>query len=147
MKLLSPHGFIFQLRDEWVMLDLRLAELYEIEPDVLRDTIRKNIDRFPTNSMFILTREEYDFLRTEFAILEREGLGRYNQYISYGYPEKGAFAFGEQGLRILERLRLFDNPNEKNQYLIEQNVIKQNAIIKQNDSIVLELRVKEIFDH
>ncbi len=129
MELQILHGnILFQLREAWVVLDLRLAELYEIEPDVFKETVRTNIDRFPADSVFELTREEYDFLRMQFASLEREGRGVYSKYIVFGFPKNGPFAFTEQGLNILASV--LNSPN----------------VIKQNDSIVLALRVDEIFN-
>lgn len=68
---------------------------------MLKEAVSKNIDHFPADSLFELTREEYDFLRTQFATLEREGRGMYSKYIVFGFPEKGPFAFTERGLNIL----------------------------------------------
>ena len=49
---------IVVLRDEKVMLDKDLAELYSVETKQLKRAVRRNIDRFPADFMFELTREE-----------------------------------------------------------------------------------------
>jgi hypothetical protein len=49
---------IYLIRGEKVMLDRALAELYEVETRVLNQAVRRNRDRFPTDFMFELTREE-----------------------------------------------------------------------------------------
>ena len=49
---------IYLIRGEKVMLDRDLAALYEVETRVLNQAVRRNIDRFPIDFMFELTREE-----------------------------------------------------------------------------------------
>ena len=49
---------IFLIRGEKVMLDRDLAELYQVETRNLNQSVRRNIERFPPDFMFELTREE-----------------------------------------------------------------------------------------
>lgn len=49
---------IFLIRGEKVMLDRDLAALYEVETRVLNQAVRRNLERFPSDFMFELTREE-----------------------------------------------------------------------------------------
>ena len=49
---------IYLIRGQKVMLDRDLAELYDVETRVLNQAVRRNIDRFPDDFMFSLTREE-----------------------------------------------------------------------------------------
>jgi hypothetical protein len=49
---------IFVLRGKRIMLDRDLAHLYGVETRVLNQAVRRNLDRFPTDFMFSLTREE-----------------------------------------------------------------------------------------
>ncbi len=51
-------GKIFLVRSQKVMLDRDLAKLYGVETRVLNQAVRRNIDRFPEDFMFRLTREE-----------------------------------------------------------------------------------------
>lgn len=51
-------GKIFLIRGQKVMLDRDLAELYGVETRVLNQAVRRNIDRFPSDFMFSLTRDE-----------------------------------------------------------------------------------------
>ncbi len=59
------------------MLDLDLAKLYGIETMVLKQAVRRNIDRFPADFMFELTIEEYRSLRSQFVTLKR---GQHSEY-------------------------------------------------------------------
>ncbi len=54
---------IHVIRGQKVMLDIDLAELYEVETKRLKEAVRRNIDRFPLDFMFELTQQEYNFLR------------------------------------------------------------------------------------
>ena len=49
------------------MLDFHLAELYEVETKRLKEAVKRNLNRFPSDFMFELTRNEYNFLRSQFA--------------------------------------------------------------------------------
>ena len=52
---------ILLIRDEKVMLDHDLAELYEVKVKVLNQAVKRNIERFPIDFMFQLTTEEAEF--------------------------------------------------------------------------------------
>ena len=58
---------IFTIRGVQVMLDRDLAELYEVETKVLNQAWKRNIERFPEEFCFQLTKEEVEILRSQFA--------------------------------------------------------------------------------
>ena len=68
---------IIVLRGERVILDRDLAEMYPVEPRVLKQAVRRNIDRFPNNFMFELNKKEQDSLRSQFVTLKR---GQHSNY-------------------------------------------------------------------
>ena len=72
---------IIFLRSEKVLLDLDLAELYGVETKQLKRAVRRNIDRFPPDFMFELTKEEYDSLRYQFGTL----VGDFINTLTYYY--------------------------------------------------------------
>ncbi len=55
------------------MLDFDLAELYEVETKVLNQAVKRNIDRFPDDFMFKLTKEEWRSQRSQIVTFERIG--------------------------------------------------------------------------
>jgi hypothetical protein len=83
---------IYLIRGHKVMLDSDLASLYDVETSNLNKAVKRNIDRFPEDFMFQLTREEAESLRFPFGISKKEGSGgrRYHPY-----------AFTEQGVAML----------------------------------------------
>jgi hypothetical protein len=58
---------IIILRGERVILDRDLAEMYGVETRVLKQAVRRNIERFPDDFMFELTKKEQDSLRSQFV--------------------------------------------------------------------------------
>jgi len=92
MQLQTIQNKIYEIRGQKVMLDFGLAELYETETKRLKEAVRRNIDRFPSDFMFELTRGEYNAIRTQFATLEK-GRGKYSKF--------NPFAFTEQGVAML----------------------------------------------
>jgi len=79
---------IFEIRGQKVMLDFDLAELYETETRVLKQAVKRNLDLFPEDFMFVLTRIEYNSLRSQFVTLEK-GKGKYSKYLPFAFTEHG----------------------------------------------------------
>jgi len=83
---------IYEIRGHNVMLDFDLAEMYDVETRVLKQAVKRNIDRFPEDFMFELTRNEYNSLRSQIVTLDK-GRGKYSKF--------NPFAFTEQGVAML----------------------------------------------
>ena len=81
---------ILLMRDEKVMLDFHLAELYGIETRVLKQAVKRNIERFPDDFMFELTEDEINKLVSHLVIPSKS-------YTGGAVP----FAFTETGVAML----------------------------------------------
>jgi hypothetical protein len=79
---------IYLVRDQNVMLDEDLAELYSVPTSRLNEQVTRNLDRFPEDFMFQLTREEALSLRSQNAIL-KSGRGRHRKYLPRAFTEHG----------------------------------------------------------
>ena len=77
---------IYEIRGQRVMLDFDLAELYQVETRVLNQAVKRNIDRFPEDFMFRLTKEEC--LRSQIVILNMEQ-GKHLKYMPNAFTEMG----------------------------------------------------------
>ena len=66
---------IFEIRGYKVMLDFDLANMYEVEKKVLKQSIRRNSNRFPSDFMFELTEYEMNSLRSQIVSLKNKGRG------------------------------------------------------------------------
>ena len=81
---------IYTIRNQQVMLDRDLAELYGVKSIRLREQVKRNIERFPTDFMFRLSQNEVDFMVSQNAIPSKQHLGG-------NLP----FVFTEQGVSML----------------------------------------------
>lgn len=84
----SVATLIYFLRGEKVLLDSDLAILYDVPTKVLKQAVRRNIDRFPEDFMFELTETEYDSLRSQFVTIN-EGRGKHTKYLPMAFTEQG----------------------------------------------------------
>ncbi|HNW74704.1 MAG TPA: ORF6N domain-containing protein [Bacteroidales bacterium] len=82
-------GLIHLIRGEKIILDSDLARLYEIPTKVLKQAVRRNNDRFPSDFLFILNPDETCNLRSQFVTS------------SWGGSRYKPFAFTEQGVAML----------------------------------------------
>lgn len=64
MELQVIQNKIFEIRGHRVMLDFHLAEMYEVKTKVLKQAVKRNIQRFPSDFMFELDNDEYQQLVT-----------------------------------------------------------------------------------
>lgn len=77
---------ILLLRGKKVMLDRDLAGLYEVTTGNLNKAVKRNIERFPDDFMFQLTKNETDSLRFQFGSLKR---GQHAKYLPRAFTEQG----------------------------------------------------------
>ena len=87
---LNIQNKILTIRGQQVMLDKDLAELYQVENRALKQAIKRNIDKFPDDFMFVLTDPEIDFMVSQNVIPSRQHLGGAKPYV-----------FTEQGVSML----------------------------------------------
>jgi hypothetical protein len=102
---------ILEIRGKKVMLDIDLATIYEVETRVLKQAVRRNMDRFPNDFMFELTIEEMNNLVSQFVIPTLNHFG-------------GAkpFAFTEQGVAMLSSVL-------KSKKAIQMNIAIMRAFV------------------
>mgnify|MGYP000132216507 CR=1 FL=1 len=76
------------IRSTKIMLDYDLAEMYGVETKRLKEAVRRNIDRFPEDFMFELSKEELEYLRSQFATLEKQERGKHSKYLPFAFTEQ-----------------------------------------------------------
>ena len=82
---------IFLLRGQRVMLSVDLAALYEIEPRVLVQAVKRNISRFPDDFMFQLSKDEFHVLKSQIVTSNWGGLRRATPLRVHGARCRDAF--------------------------------------------------------
>ncbi|MEN9698886.1 MAG: hypothetical protein RLZZ301_84 [Bacteroidota bacterium] len=79
---------ILEIRGKRVILDYELAKLYNVETRVLKQAVRRNIERFPPDFMFELTKQEWDVLRSQ-NVMFKNGKGNSPKYLPFAFTEQG----------------------------------------------------------
>jgi len=80
---------IYLVRGQKIMIDADLAEMYGVETKRLNEQVKRNLDRFPEDFMFLLTEKEYENLKSQ------------NATSSWGGRRKLPYAFTEHGVLML----------------------------------------------
>ena len=83
VKDISKH--IYTIRGVKVMLDMDLAELYEVETRIIKRNVRRHLKRFPSDFMFELSYQEFKDLRSQFGISKKGG----TRYMPMAFTEQG----------------------------------------------------------
>ncbi len=122
---------IYMIRNQKVMLDRDLANLYNVETRVLKQAVRRNIKRFPKDFMFELTKEEFENWRSQIVTSKNDNKGlRY-----------APFVFTEQGIAMLSSVLNSDHAIAVNIQII-RIFIKVRQVL--TDTIPLQLEIKKI---
>lgn len=116
-------GFIYFLRGERVMLDVDLAKLYMVETRTLKQSVRRNIDRFPADFMFELTDEEISWVVSQNVIPSRK-------YFGGAKP----FAFTEHGVAMLSSVLNTDRAIMVNIAII-RTFVKLRQMLQENKDL------------
>jgi len=80
-------NMIYEIRGQKVMLDRDLANLYGVETFNLNKSVKRNIERFPDDFMFQLTKDEWENLIFQFGISSKQHGGR--RFLPYVFTEQG----------------------------------------------------------
>jgi len=83
---LEIQEYIHHFRGKAVILDRDLAHLYGVEPRALNQAVKRNRERFPSDFMFQITKEESGSSRSQNVILKK---GRNLKYLPYAFTEQG----------------------------------------------------------
>ena len=123
---------IYILRDMRIMVDRDLAELYGVETKRLKEAVRRNMQRFPSDFMFEMNDEEFRNWRTQFASSNSEVMGlRYHP-----------FCFTEQGVIMLSCLLNSERAIAVNIQII-RIFTKMRELLLTNKEVLLQLEMLE----
>ena len=119
-ELILIENKIYEVRGTKVMLDFDLAELYGIETRTLKQAVRRNIERFPEDFMFMLTKEEANNLIH---------IGVSQNVISpeYNVGSTNIFAFTENGVSMLSSVRYRDGELRSIDRYLEQDAANMDV--------------------
>ena len=130
---------IYEIRGQKVMLDFDLAEMYEVETRVLNQAVKRNIERFPEDFMFQLTKEETLNWKSQIVMSNSIKMGM----------RRSPYAFTELGVAMLSSVL-----NSKAAIQVNMSIMRAFVAIRQlitNPPIdrvgELEKQMKELKDY
>ena len=128
---------IIVLREEKVMLDVHLAELYGVETRALKQAVRRNMDLFPKDFMFVLTEKEVEIVVSQNVIPSKQHLGGSNP-----------FAFTETGVAMLSSVLKSKRAKEMNIAIMRAFVALRKMLLS-NTELRLEIEYikKKVDNH
>ncbi|MCR4799678.1 MAG: ORF6N domain-containing protein [Bacteroidales bacterium] len=131
---------IYEFRGQKVMLDFDLALLYQVETKRLKEAVKRNIDRFPEDAMFVLTEDEFLSLRSQFATSNKRGGTRYMP-----------FAFTELGISMLSSVLSSSIAVKINLQIMRTFIaLKHYVVEKKTENLKIEnlsLRIDKLNDY
>ena len=113
---------IFEVRGCRVMLDYHLAELYQVETRALKQAVKRNIERFPDDFMFVLTKEEANLLLSI-------GVSHFVIPPDYNFGVAMPMAFTEQGVAMLSSVL-------RSKVAIEVNISIMRAFVLMRQMVI-----------
>jgi len=92
LKLSDIENKILLIRDQRVLLDRDVAELYGVETKRVNEAVKNNTDKFPDGYIIALTKAEWTSLRSKFSTLnETSSRGQHSKYAPTAFTEKGLY--------------------------------------------------------
>ena len=122
---------IYYIRKKRIMLDRDLAELYAVQPIRLREQVKRNIRRFPSNFMFRLSQKEVDSMVSQNAIPSKQQLGG---FLPYAFTEHGVLMLAS----VLKNKKALDVSIR-----VIEIFVKMREILSTNKDILLQLQKME----
>lgn len=150
----TVQNLVYTIRGQQVMLDSDLAEIYGYEVKALNQQVKRNINRFPEDFMFQLTREELDLVKSQFVtsrsstLFQGQGGGR----------RKLPFAFTEQGIYMLatvlrgelaerQSIYIMRAFREMRHFLANNKLMFERIHILENHQKETDAKLDQIFDY
>jgi len=127
MELSIIQSKIYEIRDVKIILDFDLATLYQVETKYLKRSVKRNIERFPHDFMFELSKDEWSFLRCNFGTSSWGGI----RYLP--------FAFTQEGVAMLSGIL-------NSQIAIQVNITIMRAFVAIRQLITNPTPIKELQD-
>ncbi len=91
IKIEDIESKIIIIREQKVILDKDVAEIYGVETKRVNEAVKNNPERFPEGYIFELEKNELDSLRSKFSTLKNEGRGQHIKYLPKAFTEKGLY--------------------------------------------------------
>lgn len=139
---------IYLIRGQKVMIDRDLAAFYGVETKALKQAVRRNIERFPVDFMFEMTKEEFENWRSQFVTSNADIMGlRYAPFCftNIGVPQLSTVLKSKKAIMInLQIMRVF---NKMMHMLSTHKEILQQIELLQRNDLEHDKKIMLIFEY
>ncbi len=130
-NLVEIKNLIYVIRGQKVMLDSDLAMLYGVQTKRLNEAVKRNIQRFPQHFMFVLTKDEWQNLRSQFATFKKD----IRKYMPFVFTEQGVAMLSsvlnsEKAIQI--NIQIMDTFVKMRQLAIEHQDLQEQIVELKN---------------
>ena len=143
---INIEDMIYEVRGKQVMLDSDLAKLYQVETKRINEAVKRNLEKFPERFCFKITFEELDFLRSQFATLNKydNSRGHNVKYMPYVFTEQGVAMLAtilkspiatQVSIRIMDAfvaMKKYISYNLREQQLINNMVVEKINLLQES---------------
>jgi phage regulator Rha-like protein len=136
----SIQNRIYEIRGDRVMLDFDLAEMYGVEARVLNQAVKRNIERFPSDFMFQVTRKEWQGIINQ-VVRNQSIIASSSQIVTIDLPKNRTdkylpYAFTEQGIAMLSGIL-------RSERAIQMNIAIMRAFVAIRKIVLVQTDMKE----
>ena len=145
---------IIVIRNQQVMIDRDIAELYCVETKVLNQAVKRNIERFPERFMFQLTKEEAvhfnTISRSQFVTLKpsEDSRGRNIKYLPYAFTEQGVAMLSSvlrSGTAIQTSIKIMDAFVTMRKFMLVNAQVFQRLDSLEKHQLESDIKINELF--
>jgi len=147
---------IYTVRGLQVMLDMDLADIYNVEPKRLNEQVKRNIERFPEKFRFQLTKDEYENLRSQFATLSLESessttkstWGKHTKYLPHVFTEQGVSMLSAvltSKAAVEVSIKIMDSFVNMRKFISANNTVFQRLETLEQNQLITNSNIDKIF--
>ncbi|MDR0391379.1 MAG: ORF6N domain-containing protein [Planctomycetaceae bacterium] len=154
IKLNQVEGKIITIRNQSVILDSDVAELYGVATKEVNQAVRNNPDKFPSGYIFELTTEEWNSLRSKILTLKELKRGEHKKYLPKAFTEKGLYMLAtilksavavQTTIAIVETFTKVRNLSQKiNELTTTPDKESQKQLMQSSGELITELLEPEM---
>ena len=154
VKFSSVESKVLSLRNQQVILNHDIAELYGVKTKEINQAVRNNPEKFPDGYVFDLSVKEWIRLRSKFLTLDESGRGEHTKYLPTAFTEKGLYMLAtilkskratETTIEIVET---FAQLRELSRTVVElsatHEVVKQKSLLQKSSQLISEVFGEEL---
>ena len=141
---------IYEIRGQKVILDRDLAALYQVETRVLNQAVKRNIERFPEDFMFQLTKEEFENWKSQFVASNEDFLRSQNVILELDENMSSQFVTTSQDTHNMSSQFVTTSPQKRPKSALpyaftEHGVVMLASLLRSEIAVTMSVQITRAF--